>query len=46
MGSWVEKLENSEGPLGGIAILEVKVAPNTKVNWSVGSKKITKQNFR
>ena len=46
MSPWVEKLGNAEGPLGGIAVFEVRVRPQTHVNWYIGSKKITKKNFR
>lgn len=46
MSPWVEKLNNTEGPLGGIAVFEVRVPSSTHVNWYVGSTKITKNTFR
>ena len=46
MSPFLEKLENAEGPQGGIAVFEVLVRPQTHVNWFIGNKMINKQNFR
>ena len=43
---FLEKFEQTEGPLGGIGVLQVKVRTNTHVNWYIGNKKITNKNFR
>ena len=46
LSPWVEPLENAEGPVGGIAVLEVMVQPQTQVTWYVENKQITRKAFR
>ena len=43
---WVGKIENSEGPIGGIGLIEVMVMPATQVAWYIGNQKITRDKFR
>ena len=46
MSPWIEKVSQTDGPLGGIAVFELMVQPHTHVNWFIGNQKITKQKFR
>ena len=46
MSPWVESHQNAEGPIGGIAVFEVKVRPAVQVKWFFGNKEINKKNFR
>lgn len=46
LSPWVETIENTEGPVGGIAVFEVMVQPQTQVTWYIENKKIRRQDFR
>ena len=43
---FIRKVKDTQGFIGGIAVLECNVPTGTQVTWYCGAKKICRENFR